>query len=84
MVNMALVYKQDNYLSSKQFAELVGVSIHQIRRWDDAGKLTPVEKTPCGKRYYLLEQAGEALLLKNSMRKRKVGEENVEDSSNSK
>lgn len=69
---MAIIYKQDNYLSSRQFAELIGVSISRIKRWDESGKLRPVEKTPCGKRYYTLEQAGRALLIKNSTNKRKV------------
>jgi DNA-binding transcriptional MerR regulator len=58
-----------NYLSSRQFAELVGVRVSQIKRWDESGKLIPVERTPGEKRYYIKEQAGNALRLKQNMRK---------------
>ena len=66
---MAWIYKEDNYLSTRQFAELVGVSASHIRRWDESGKLIPVERTPGGKRYYIKEQAGQALELKKKIRK---------------
>lgn len=80
------VYKIPGYLTSKQFADLVGVNVYQLRRWDAAGKLIPVEKTPGGKRYYIQEQAGKALILKKNMKKRRVdekAEQNPDEDSNS-
>lgn len=60
---MNVVYKMPGYLSTQQFADLVGVTTNRLRDWDEAGKLKPVERTPGGKRYYTKEQAGDALFL---------------------
>jgi len=39
-------------LTIGQTAKMLGVSIQTLRRWDDAGKLSPVRKGATGHRYY--------------------------------
>jgi len=39
-------------LTISQTAELIGISIQTLRRWDKAGKLKSIRKTKTGNRYY--------------------------------
>lgn len=72
---MAYVCKMAHYLSIKQFSELVDIPINTLRNWDESGKLVPYDRTFGGKRYYVKEQAGQALMLKKA-RMRKEGQKN--------
>ena len=46
-------FLRSNYLTVQQAAEYIGVSVQTLRRWDAAGKLTPVRHPVNGYRYYL-------------------------------
>lgn len=76
---MAYVCKMANYLTIRQFSELTEIPVNTLRNWDEAGKLTPVDKTFGGTRYYVKEQAGDALLLKQASKKRKEGKKKNEE-----
>jgi len=43
---------ESKLLSISQAAEMIGVSIQTVRRWDSSGKLHPVRKKKTGHRYY--------------------------------
>jgi len=45
----------NKYTPIGKVAEMIGVSIDTLRRWDKSGKLPAVRRTPSGNRYYLLE-----------------------------
>jgi excisionase family DNA binding protein len=42
----------DDLIFIGEAAELLGVSINTLRRWDESGRLSSVRKSPGGKRYY--------------------------------
>ena len=42
----------DNLIFIGEAAELLGVSINTLRRWDESGRLSSVRNKPGGKRYY--------------------------------
>lgn len=44
--------ENEDLLTISQAAELLGVSIMTLRRWDESGRLKSVRKTPKGNRYY--------------------------------
>lgn len=44
------------YLSTKEFAERIGVHQLTVIRWDNEGKYAPHHKTPGGHRCYTEEQ----------------------------
>ncbi len=43
-------------LSSHEVAQLLGVNIKTIQRWDREGRLTPARRTATGRRYYTEDQ----------------------------
>lgn len=49
------------YLSTKEFAERIGVHQLTVIRWDNEGKYAPHHKTPGGHRCYTEEQVEQFL-----------------------
>ena len=45
----------EKHLSARQVAEILGVTVKTVQRWDREGRLKPVGRTPGNRRFYLLE-----------------------------
>ena len=59
------MYKMVGYMNSGEFARLIGVPVHVLRRWERNGSLLPHEKTENGgQNYYIESQLKKALELK--------------------
>lgn len=56
---------EKRFLTSSEFAAIIGVHIQTLRNWDTSGKLKPHHKTPGGRRMYSREQAETYLNQKN-------------------
>lgn len=52
---------QEEYLTIKEFAKIIGVCTQTLRRWDINNQLKPHHKTPNGYRIYTKQQAYEYL-----------------------
>lgn len=52
---------QDTRISIGKTAQMLGVSIDTLRRWDIAGRLKPIRSSPRGHRYYLQSDIEEFL-----------------------
>lgn len=50
-----MIEKSKNLITIGKAAELLGVSIMTLRRWDESGRLLSVRKNPEGNRYYRKE-----------------------------
>lgn len=66
-----IVYKENGYMTTSEFAELLGIKTEKVMYWDRTGKLLPVERTPGGRRYYNKDKLVEALFLLAEERKKK-------------
>ena len=53
-------------LTIGQAAEIIGVSVQTLRRWDDSGKLSSIRKKATGHRYYSRKDI--ELYLKNNVK----------------
>ena len=58
---------EKQFLTSREFAEAIGVHIQTLRYWDGIGKLKPHHKMPGGRRMYAKEQVTEYLTKKKDM-----------------
>lgn len=57
--------KEYNYMTSGEFARLIGVPVHVVRHWKDTGKLFPhATSEGGGQNYYTDDQLRKALELK--------------------
>ena len=57
--------KKPNYMTSGEFARLIGVPVHVLRHWKDTGKLLPHDTSAGGgQNYYINDQLRKALELK--------------------
>lgn len=60
--------KKKGYMNTKEFAQLVGISVKTLRKWRNQGKIIPIAETECGYPYYTKEQLSEALKIKEAGR----------------
>ena len=54
-----------NNYKPNEFAEMIGISVKTLQRWDNEGKLK-VKRTPIGRRYYTHQQYAEYIRESNS------------------
>lgn len=61
-----------NSYKVREFAELIGVSIKTLQRWDREGRLKPISRTPGNRRLYSQEQLDQIRNQRNKPQKQSV------------